>query len=185
MTGRLRRVIGRWLGRWLAVLGAAVVVSVLVVAPASAHNRLVAAEPVDGSTVAATPAAVVLTFDEPSVALGTQVVVAGPAGPVSAGAAQLVDNTVRQELAAGAPAGRYTVSWRVTSNDGHPITGQLSFTSAAAGGGTAAPSPAPEPSQPAGPPITTWLVAALVLLGSAATVAVVVRRRRSASESHT
>ena len=168
--------------RWVAVLTTAVMLSLLMAAPASAHNSLVATDPADGSTVSATPAAVVLTFDEPAVALGTQVVVTGPQGQASVGAAQLVDATVWQELVAGAPAGRYTVSWRVTSDDGHPISGEVSFTSTAAGGGTLAPDPAPAVAEPGGAEVPTWawLVLAALVLGTAVTLAVVFRRRHPA-----
>jgi hypothetical protein len=38
-----------------------------------------------------------------------------------------VDNEVRQSLAGG-PAGAYTVVWRVTSADGHPVSGTFAFT---------------------------------------------------------
>ena len=51
----------------------------------------------------------------------------GPAGPVSDGQPQLVDAEVRQPVRAG-PAGRYTVLWRVTSADGHPVSGTFAFT---------------------------------------------------------
>jgi len=166
--------------RLVAVLTTAVMLSLLVAAPASAHTSLVATDPADGSTVSATPAAVVLTFSEPAVALGTQVVVTGPQGQASVGAAQLVDATVRQELVAGAPAGRYTVAWRVTSEDGHPISGAVSFTSTAAGGGTLAPDSAPAAGEPggAGAPSWAWLVLTALVLGTAVTLAVVFRRRR-------
>jgi hypothetical protein len=37
-------------------------------------------------------------------------------------------------LAANAPAGNYTVAWRVTSADGHPVTGTLHFIAQAVAG---------------------------------------------------
>ena len=171
----------RRLARLLAVLGTAGALSVLLAGPAAAHNSLVSVDPADGSTVAATPAAVVLTFDEPAVALGTQVVVTGPQGRANAGAARLVDDTVRQEIGRDAPAGRYTVAWRVTSADGHPVTGELSFTSTAAGGGSAPADPAPEPgSAGTGPglPVWAWVAVAVVLVGAAATIGAQLNRRR-------
>lgn len=168
------------LRRLTALVGGAVALSVLVAAPAVAHTSLVAVDPANGSTVASTPAAVVLTLTEPAVALGTQVVVTGPQGQASTGTAQLVDNTVRQELVAGAPAGQYAVAWRVTSEDGHPITGELRFTSTGAGGGTAAPDPPPPAgrSDRPGVPAGGWLVLAVVVLGAVASTAVVLNRRR-------
>jgi methionine-rich copper-binding protein CopC len=95
--------------------------------PAAAHDVIRSTNPADGATVERLPDRVVLTFDEPALALGSEVVVTGPAGPVSDGPPSLVDNEVRQAVRAG-PAGRYTVLWRVTSADGHPVSGTFSFT---------------------------------------------------------
>jgi methionine-rich copper-binding protein CopC len=121
--------------RWLAVLLGSAAVLVVFAAPASAHNALVSTTPGDGAAVARTPATVVLTFNEPAIALGTEVVVTGPAGPVQRGPARLVDNTVSQDLQGGAAAGTYQVAWRVTSADGHPVSGTFTFTARAAGRG--------------------------------------------------
>jgi methionine-rich copper-binding protein CopC len=119
---------------------------------ADAHNALQGTDPADGSTVATPPTHVTLTFDQPAQALGTEIVVLGPDGStVSTGTAELVDTTVAQALAADLPAGDYTVQWRVTSADGHPLSGELTFTASAASA-TAAPSPAaPESSEPTTP----------------------------------
>ena len=103
---------------------------------ASAHDTLVATSPAASSTVPTVPGSVTLTFDQPALGLGTQLVVTGPGGPVQTGAARAVDNTVTQSVQPGAPAGRYTVLWRVTSVDGHPVSGQFTFTATAAAPGT-------------------------------------------------
>jgi methionine-rich copper-binding protein CopC len=97
------------------------------VVPASTHDALRSTNPADGATIDRLPDRVVLTFDQPALGLGSEVVVTGPAGPTSDGPPSLVDNEVRQPLRAG-PAGRYTVVWRVTSADGHPVSGTFSFT---------------------------------------------------------
>ena len=118
--------------------------------PASAHDVLRSTNPADGAVVDRLPDRVVLTFDEPALAIGTEVVVTGPAGPVSDGPPQLVDAEVRQPVRAG-PAGRYTVLWRVTSADGHPVSGTFAFTTqqgsaaspTATPGTTTAPSTSP------------------------------------------
>jgi methionine-rich copper-binding protein CopC len=152
---------------------------------ASAHNVLKSSNPAQGEALARTPSSVVLTFDEPSVALGTKLVVTGPTGPVQVGAPQLVDTTVTQDLQPGAPAGKYTVDWRVTSADGHPISGSFSFTTEAAGVESSAPSLAPVPSTaPAPAPhpggsYGSWLLVVAVLLVLTG-VAVVGKRRRAA-----
>ena len=109
------------------VLSAVAVTLIATAVPASAHDVLRSTDPADGTVVDRLPDRVVLTFDEPALAIGTEVVVTGPAGPVSDGPPQLVDAEVRQPVRAG-PAGRYTVLWRVTSADGHPVSGTFAFT---------------------------------------------------------
>jgi len=112
-----------------------VMVGVLAVAGATsaqAHNTLRSTDPADGSTVEVAPDQVTLTFDEPGLALGTEIEVRSPDGTlVSDGDPVLVDASVSQKLGGDLPAGRYTVTWRVTSADGHPSTGELSFTATA------------------------------------------------------
>lgn len=95
---------------------------------AEAHDDLIETSPTDRSTTAVVPAQVTLTFGQPALAVGTIVIVTGPAGQVQTGAAVLVDSTVTEHLRPGSPAGRYTVAWRVSSADGHPVSGQFSFT---------------------------------------------------------
>ena len=170
---------GRRPGRAVAVAVVALVLAVATAAPASAHNSFVGSDPADGASVARTPGAVVLTFDQPAVALGTQVVVTGPDGTASTGAAELVDATVRQALVPGAPAGSYTVAWRVTSADGHPITGESTFTAQAAGTGEyTGPAEPPAAVDAGGAPAWGWVLLAVLLLGAAGVLAVLRRRRR-------
>lgn len=101
----------------------------LVAAPtaAFAHDVLERTNPADGTTVTTLPDSVVLTFSEAPLALGAQVVVAGPSGQVSSGAPTISGRDVRQAIAPSAPGGDYTVSYRITSDDGHPVTGTFSF----------------------------------------------------------
>lgn len=151
------------------LLGAAL----LGAGPASAHDSLESTSPAAGATVPAPPGTVSLTLSERPLALGTQIKVNDAAGTNwSDGAVQIVDNVASQKLKAGAPAGPYTVQWRVASSDGHPIEGTFTFTASAAAGGattaagtapasgsvptlgtappgsTVAPTPAPDASQP-------------------------------------
>ncbi|MBD3778054.1 MAG: copper resistance protein CopC [Micrococcales bacterium] len=122
----------------------------LSVVPASAHSGMTGSDPSDGATVDVAPDAVTLTFNEPPQALGTEIAVVGPDGTtVSEGVTTVADTTVTQPLASTRPAGAYVIQWRVTSADGHPLSGELTFTAAAetgveetAGGST---HPEPEP----------------------------------------
>jgi len=138
------------------VLSAVAVTLIATAVPASAHDVLRSTNPADGALVDRLPDRVVLTFDEPALAIGTEVVVTGPAGPVSDGPPQLVDAEVRQPVRAG-PAGRYTVLWRVTSADGHPVSGTFAFTTqqGSAASPTATPATTTAPSTTPTTPQTT------------------------------
>lgn len=135
-----------------AALGAGLVLA-LAAAPAYAHDELKSSSPADGATLAAPPAQVVLTFEEAPVALGAQVVVTGPSGSVSSGTPRLDGDDVIQDVQPQAPAGRYTIEWRVTSDDGHPVSGTLAFTAqAAAVNADATPAPSAAAATPAATP---------------------------------
>jgi methionine-rich copper-binding protein CopC len=99
------------------------------VTAAWAHDGLVASVPAADATVPMPPAEVRLEFGSAPQPLGTQVLVRGAYGvPVSQGDAQRNGSTVTRALAEGLPAGSYTVEWRVTSADGHPVAGTFGFT---------------------------------------------------------
>ena len=196
------------LGRLAAATAAGAALLLATAAPASAHNQLESTLPADGAGLDAPPASVVLTFDQPVLALGTQVVVLGPDGAVvSAGEPRLVDDDVTQDLAGALPAGGYRVEWRATSADGHPVSGELGFTAsgpgtgAVAATGAASTGPAPEPSTTAAAPAaavpsrepsasgaeqdggggssTAAALALAAVAAVAAAVTVLVRRRRT------
>lgn len=156
------------------VLVGLLVGGVVAATAAQAHNVLRGTDPADGSTVAVAPDHVTLTFDEPALALGTEIEVRAPGGTlVSAGAPQLVDTTVTENLAGALPAGVYAVTWRVTSADGHPITGNFSFTATGATTIGTAANPNPSPSAaPAPAPSTSTGSSAAVVVAVIAVVAV-------------
>jgi methionine-rich copper-binding protein CopC len=138
----------RWRPRALAVVLAVTSLLVGAAAAAQAHDILVGTSPVDGSTAKVVPAQVTLTFDQPALAVGTEIIVTGRSGQVQTGAAALVDNTVSEHLRPGSPAGRYTVIWRVTSNDGHPVSGKFTFTASSPSPGQQTTPPTPTTSTP-------------------------------------
>lgn len=108
----------------------------LPVSAASAHDSLTGTTPKEGQTLGSIPEAVELTFTDVPIGLGTEVVVEGPDGTDRAvGEPEIVDNTVTQPISADAPAGNYTVTWRVVSSDSHPIEGTFEFTAKAGGPG--------------------------------------------------
>ncbi|WP_344140016.1 copper resistance CopC family protein [Pedococcus bigeumensis] len=130
------------IGVWVAILGLllGVLSSLVVATSADAHAALRSVSPKDGATVTTVPTEVVLTFSE---AIGTSfatVSVAGPDGSVSRGRAVVDGSTVTQALADGLPNGRYTVSFHVVSEDGHPVSDRTTFSLAAAATATPLPS---------------------------------------------
>jgi len=140
--------------RIAAVVGLAAALA-LPAGAAQAHDVLEATNPANGSAVASVPASVVLTFDHTPIAIGTEILVKDASGTNQAdGAAQVVDNNVTQAIKAGAPAGLYTVVWRVVSSDSHPIEGTFTFTATSGGGGSGAAA-APPPSSSATSPAAT------------------------------
>ncbi len=126
--------------------------TLLLAAPAEAHDSLLGSEPPDGAVLPTPPTQVVLTFSEPPSAVGAEVLVQGPGGALPAQGAATVDGvTVTQALAPDLPAGDYAVTWRAVSGDGHPVTGTFAF-SVTATSPTATPTPAtPTPATVASP----------------------------------
>jgi copper resistance protein C len=123
MTQRAARIAAALLAAVFAVTGG---LAALGAAPASAHAHLVRAVPADGATVTTAPARVRLVFDE-NVRTPAVLVVTGPSGTrVERRPVQVLDNTasVRVDVMA---VGRYTVTFRVVSGDGHPVSAQTSF----------------------------------------------------------
>lgn len=115
----------------LAVLG---LIGMLMAPLASAHQRLTGSSPEDGEQVEAAEE-LVLEFSGELSQLGTAIEVTGPAGPATDGEPAIEGDTVRQPLAADLASGDYEVTWRVTSGDGHPISGELSFEVTGSGSG--------------------------------------------------
>jgi copper resistance protein C len=166
--------------RLLSAVLAALAFLAWAAGPASAHNTLLSSTPADGETVPRTPEAVVLVFDKSAIAMGAQVVVTGPSGPVQTGSPTVVSNSAQQPLAADAPAGDYTVAWRVTSDDGHPITGTFRFTAEAAGGGQVPleSSPPPSTGQNGGASVPTRLMLIGAVVAAAGIGTLLWRRMR-------
>jgi methionine-rich copper-binding protein CopC len=155
----------------------------LINGPAQAHDELVSTNPADRATVAVMPAQIVLTFAEAAEKVGSQVIVKGPGGDVAVGTPVFSGVTVTQAVQPGAPAGSYTVLWRVTSDDGHPVSGTFGFTAAAAAA-TSSSASAPASTAPSqgstggsgGSGGSTW-VKVLVVLVLLVPIALFIRRR--------
>lgn len=105
---------------------------------AQAHDSLEATLPADRSTVEAMPAMVTTTMSNTPAAIGAEIQVLDAVGTNwSQGGVSVLDNVASQPVRGGAPAGKYTVKWRLVSSDSHPIEGQFSFTTKFAAAGSA------------------------------------------------
>lgn len=118
--------------RVAAALVAAAALAALPAAPAQAHDSLVSSSPASGATVRTPPRAVTLTFDEPVLdyADTTVLIVTGPGGErrhFETACARVDGRSVTAPVALGG-SGRYTVTWRVVSADGHPVADSFAFT---------------------------------------------------------
>ena len=105
--------------------------------PAYAHDRLISTTPTDGASVAA-PSSVQLAFSDTVLSAGTQVAVKGPHGAV-AGHTAISGSSVTTTFDTSLDPGAYTVAWRATSSDGHPISGSFGFTVTGGSSSSAAP----------------------------------------------
>lgn len=127
--------------RLAAVLAASFAVLVTGTGTAAAHAELISMTPADGSAPATAPAAVVLRYNEPVGRAGLDITVTAPSGTaVSDGPAGVLDTTVTQPLRPLTEPGRYQVTARVVSADGHPVAAAGTFvlrTAATAPAGTA------------------------------------------------
>lgn len=162
--------------------------------PALAHAELVASTPAEQASLATAPTRIELTFNEPVSLPENALDVVGPGNITwQVGTPRVAGAVVSAPVTASGPAGRYTLVYRVISDDGDTVSGSVTFTltapaSEAAQAASTAPAEPAEPS-PAAPtrtdPVTSdgdtllwvWLAAGAVLL--AAVVFVTLRVRRS------
>nr|WP_239063330.1 copper resistance CopC family protein [Streptomyces sp. SID13031] len=160
-----------------ALLVASLLVLVVSTGTAAAHAKLESMTPADGSTAAAPPTEVVLTFSEPVGTAGAEVQVVSPKGTnVSTGRLTSIDNTIRQPVDGLVDVGRYTVDARIVSADGHPITVYGSFTITHAGH-PAVPVAATPPTASSSSNLVVIVAMVLVMLVVVALAVVIVRRR--------
>lgn len=165
----------------------AVVVAVLTLAglaiassgTASAHARLVSSDPAADSVLQEAPKTVTATFNEPLQPEFAAMTVVGPDGNLwSTGTVRVSDATAAVDLLPLGPAGVYTANFRVTSADGHVISGSWPFEVTVASSGMPGPpaaeaaeaaQPEGEAAQPQGQlPVWPFVVVAAVIVGAGA-----------------
>ena len=100
---------------------------------ANAHAQVTSSVPAKNQTVSVLPSLVWIEFDGDLLSFGdkqineltvtnAKKVRVDIGGPIVGGA------RISTKLKAGLPSGKYLVSYRVVSGDGHPVSGSYSFT---------------------------------------------------------
>ncbi len=126
--------------RVIAIGFLAMLATMLGVGTASAHSAVVASDPANGAQIATAPARVSLTFNEALQEKFASLTVVGPDGNLwSKGNPTVQGDSVSVPLEGLGPVGDYTIAFRVTSADGHPVSGTQVFTLTQEGTGTPGP----------------------------------------------
>ncbi|MCU1635605.1 MAG: transporter [Cryobacterium sp.] len=194
--------------RWHGLAAIAVLVATMwggAVAPAAAHDEAIVNSPATGAVVTEQPESFSITMSDTILNLGSASSAMQVAGPDGASlyygdGCVSVEGAVAMTRAQLGDPGVYTVTWQVVSTDGHPVSGDFTFTWQPANGqslaqGTTAPgtcgaavaAPAPATSAPGGQdgaPVSAawsdlaWIGGALgaVLLAGAGTLLLVRRK---------
>jgi methionine-rich copper-binding protein CopC len=152
-----------------ALLGVLVWVIALSTAPAaSAHAVRLATDPAVDAVVATGPHQVSATFNEHLQTVFGAMTVVGPDGNLwSSGEPRIDGAVISIDVMPLGPAGTYTVNYRVTSADGHAVSGSWPFHLTTAGTGKPGPSAAAVANRSDGIPVWPFAAAgiAIVLLG--------------------
>ena len=183
-----RRIVGS--AAVLTVLGGSVI---LGAGPAAAHTELVGATLGPGAVVRGPATDLTLSFTDPLVAEGTQVLVRDARGADLAGDPAVSGLQARVPLDGLARPGSYKVTYRVVGVDGHPVTGSYSFRYAPRAGQESGTSTVADVSEPgagdqedvavgtvagsSGPSSSTWVIGGIGGTAFAALLVVGARRR--------
>jgi copper resistance protein C len=135
---------------------------------ASAHTVRLSTDPADNAVLDAAPGRVSATFDEQLQPQFDAMTVVGPDGNLwSIGDAQVQGAVISVGVRPLGPAGIYTVNYRVTSADGHPVSGSWTFRLATASTGTPGPPAANLADKSVGGiPMWPFLAAGALIIGS-------------------
>ncbi|WP_247827807.1 copper resistance CopC family protein [Arthrobacter antioxidans] len=191
----VRRRAGPALAAFVPAVLLALVVLLGAGGAAGAHDELTGSSPAEGATVDVLPPSLELSFSSVPSGIGAQIQVLDGSGTDWAdGPTEIVDRSATQPLRPGAPAGEYTVNWRVVSSDSHPIEGSFAFTTQE--GGTTVPDAATtagpldtqddptDEAQQAGASDVPWsIILMIAALVAVAVVLAVTARKRLGSDT--
>lgn len=166
----------------MAVVATVALLGGLLAGPAAAHSSLIGSSPENGAKVATAPDKVVLTFNEDLKSEYAVMKVIGPDNHFWQQGEPTVQGAQMSVALNGlGPAGKYDVNFRVTSADGHPIDGQVSFELTAAGTGTAGAQAEDNQSSDEGNGVAAWpfiIGGVVVILLVAGVLAMLLTKRR-------
>ena len=115
----------RMLATTLVIVG----ITVTGTGQALAHTVLTASDPPANATLSAGPSRVSATFNEEPQTNFAAMTVVGPDGNLwSSGDPEVHGEVVSVDMRPLGPSGKYTVNYRVTSDDGHVVSGSWAFT---------------------------------------------------------
>jgi len=117
-----------------------------------AHSGLVSVTPADGSTISKAPTSVELVFNEHVNPDYVTVVLTSSGTPVTLGTPVVVGPKVTASVTGATAPGSYRIAYRVVSVDGHPVSGETTFSIA---GATTASSQTPASTTSVNPSATT------------------------------
>jgi methionine-rich copper-binding protein CopC len=159
------------------LLAVTMVAATLDAGAAAAHAARISSDPVDHAELAVGPTRVSATFNEQLQNTFAAMTVVGPDNNLwSSGEPKVQGAIVSVDLRPLGPAGAYTVNYRVTSADGHVVSGSWSFELTTPGTGTPGP-PAYTRGTPTGG-VPPWVFAAGAVLLVAGAALWAVRRRQ-------
>lgn len=174
-------------------------------APAGAHDQLLSSSPAEGEQLPRAPEAAELTFSGQISPVGAELALSDASGQrIELPEAPRVEGTTATQPLPRLAAGEFTLDWRVVSEDGHPVSGTITFSvdpgetgepesaqQPAHETGTAAPADSSEPGASGGPgasdeqgasgSLPVWLVALIGGIVGGVTVFLLNRRRRNRS----
>ena len=150
----------------------AMLATMLGAGTAAAHSAVTSSNPENAAQIATAPERASVTFNEALQEKFASLTVVGPDGNLwSKGDPTVQGNTVSVPLDGLGPGGEYTIAFRVTSADGHPVSGTRVFTLTEVGTGVpGAKANGQEPgsdSGDSGPNVMIWVIvaAAVVVFG--------------------
>ncbi|MGH3532244.1 MAG: copper resistance CopC family protein [Mycobacterium sp.] len=151
------------------LLAAITFAATLTAGAAGAHATRVSADPAENSTLSTGPARVSATFNERLQTTFAAMTVVGPDRNLwSSGQPQVQGAVVSVGVRPLGPAGPYTVNYRVTSADGHVVSGSWSFLLTMAGTGEPGPAANTTDTPTGDIPVWPFYAGAVVLVAGAA-----------------